>query len=176
MKELLKKHKRYLLTGVFHVIPPNARGGILIAMLLAYCFQVHPDAIMGAGAAAICTPLLGPGLAALMSRRIWTEEKRESGLAALGMGMTGNTKAAIPFAAAHPLRVIPAIMFGWMIVATIAMPGGAGNHAPHGGPMVLPWLDPRLRYIMAILAAALVTAVTIKKTTESAINASREKA
>lgn len=125
--------------------------------------------IMGTCAAAICTPPLGLGLATLISRKRWTEEQKESGLAAMGMGMVGITEGAIPFAAGDPLRVIPSIMFGSMVAATIAMLGGVGNHAPHGGPIVLPVVDHRLIYILAILAGAITTALTIntvKKLTE----------
>ncbi len=49
------------------------------------------------------------------------------------------------------------------------MLGGVGDHAPHGGPIVLPVVDHRLIYIVAIVAGALVTAVAInlvKKFTE----------
>jgi len=60
-------------------------------------------------------------------------------------------------------------MFGSMMAATIAMLGGVGDHAPHGGPIVLPVVDNKLVYVAAILAGALVTAVTmnaVKKFTE----------
>ena len=117
--------------------------------------------IMGACAAAICTPPLGLGLATLIARKRWTEEQRESGLAALGMGLIGITEGAIPFAAGDPFRVIPSIMLGSMVSATIAMLGGVGDHAPHGGPIVLPVIDHRLVYVCAIAAGVLVTAVTI---------------
>ena len=117
--------------------------------------------VMGACAAAICTPPLGLALATMLSRRLWTEEQRESGLAALGMGMVGITEGAIPFAAGDPVRVIPSIMFGSMIAAAIAMLGGVGDHAPHGGPIVLPVVDHRLTYVIAILVGATVTALTI---------------
>jgi fructose PTS system EIIBC or EIIC component len=127
----------------------------------AAMIQQQNYSIMGACAAAICTPPLGLGLATLLNRRNWTKEQRESGLAALGMGMIGITEGAIPFAAADPLRVIPSIMFGSMIAATIAMVGGVGDHAPHGGPIVLPVVDHRLMYVVAIVAGAIVTAVTI---------------
>jgi len=125
--------------------------------------------IMGACAAAICTPPIGLGLATLLNRKRWSEEQHESGLAALGMGLVGITEGAIPFAAGDPLRVIPSIMFGSMVAATIAMLGGVGDHAPHGGPIVLPVVDKPLMYILAIVTGALVTAVTInlvKKFTE----------
>jgi PTS system fructose-specific IIC component len=118
-------------------------------------------AVMGACAAAICTPPLGLGLATLLNRNRWSEEQRESGVAALGMGMVGITEGAIPFAAADPVRVIPSIMLGSMVAATIAMLGGVGNHAPHGGPIVLPVIDQRLMYILAIVVGALVTALCI---------------
>jgi PTS system fructose-specific IIC component len=129
----------------------------------------HNYQIMGACAAAICTPPLGLGLATLLSRKRWTEEQRESGLAALGMGMIGITEGAIPFAAGDPFRVIPCIMFGSMVASTIAMLGGVGDHAPHGGPIVLPVIDGRLMYVIAIVVGALTTAIAInavKKFTE----------
>ncbi len=127
--------------------------------------------VMGACAAAICTPPLGLGLATLFARRRWSEEQRESGLAALGMGLIGITEGAIPFAAGDPLRVIPCIMFGSMVAATLAMLGGVGDHAPHGGPIVLPVVDHRLAYIGAIVTGSVATALAInfvKQTTERA--------
>jgi fructose-specific phosphotransferase system IIC component len=118
-------------------------------------------AVMGACAAAICTPPLGLGLATLLGRRLWNDEQRESGLAALGMGMIGITEGAIPFAAADPVRVIPCIMVGSITASVIAMLGGVGDHAPHGGPIVLPVVENRMIYVVAILAGTLVTALLI---------------
>ena len=117
--------------------------------------------VMGACAAAICTPPLGLGLATLINRKLWTQEQRDSGLAALGMGTMGITEGAIPFAAADPVRVIPTIMLGSMVAATVAMLGGVGDHAPHGGPIVLPVVDNRFMYVAAILAGVIVTAIGI---------------
>ena len=117
--------------------------------------------IMGACAAAICTPPLGMGLATLLRRKLWREEEREAGLAGLAMGMIGITEGAIPFAAADPVRVIPCIMLGSMVASVIAMLGGVGDHAPHGGPIVLPVVDHRIVYVLAIIAGTLVTALCI---------------
>jgi fructose-specific phosphotransferase system IIC component len=116
-------------------------------------------AVMGACAAAICIPPLGLGLATQIRRRLWSEEEREAGLAALAMGAIGITEGAIPFAAADPLRVIPVIMAGSSIGAVIAMLGGVGDHAPHGGPIVLPVVDHRLVYVLAIAAGTLTVAL-----------------
>lgn len=117
--------------------------------------------VMGCTAAAICTPPLGLGLATLLKRDLWLAEQRESGLAALGMGMIGITEGAIPFAAADPIRVIPCIMGGSMVAAIVAMLGGVGDRAPHGGPIVMPVVDHRFLYAIAIIAGTLVTAISI---------------
>jgi fructose-specific phosphotransferase system IIC component len=115
--------------------------------------------VMGACAAAICTPPLGMGLATLLDKKLWSDEDKESGYAALAMGMIGITEGAIPFAAADPLRVIPCIVLGSMTAAVIAMLGGVGDHAPHGGPIVLPVIDHRVAYALAIIAGTIVTAI-----------------
>ena len=117
--------------------------------------------VMGCIAAAICTPPLGMGLATLIGKRLWTEEEREAGAAGLAMGMIGITEGAIPFAASDPLRVIPCIMVGSAVAAVVAMLGGVGDHAPHGGPIVLPVVDHKPAYIVAIVLGTVVTAVSI---------------
>jgi len=115
--------------------------------------------IMGACAAAICTPPLGMGLATLMRKTLWSNEEREAGLAAIAMGLMGLTEGAIPFAAADPIRVIPSIVVGSAVAATIAMIGRVGDHAPHGGPIVLFAVDHRLAYVAAMAAGTLITAI-----------------
>ena len=118
-------------------------------------------AVMGACAAAICIPPIGLGLATLVSKSLWTQEEHEAGYAALAMGMIGITEGAIPFAAADPIRVIPTIMVGSALGSVIAMMGGVGDHAPHGGPIVLPVVDNRVVFVAAILAGSIVVALVI---------------
>jgi fructose-specific phosphotransferase system IIC component len=118
-------------------------------------------AVMGACAAAICIPPIGLGLATVIGRSLWSDEEREAGYAGLAMGMIGITEGAIPFAAADPLRVIPTIMAGSMVGAVVAMLGGVGDHAPHGGPIVLPVIDNKLMFAAAILLGSLTVALVI---------------
>src|SRR5664280_1235299 len=118
-------------------------------------------AVMGACAAAICIPPIGLGLATVLGRKLWSSEERDAGYAGLAMGMIGITEGAIPFAAADPVRVIPTIMAGSAIGSVIAMLGGVGDHAPHGGPIVLPVIDHRLAYVAAIAAGSLCVALVI---------------
>jgi fructose-specific phosphotransferase system IIC component len=127
--------------------------------------------VMGACAAAICTPPLGLGLATLLDRKRWSADEKEAGIAAFAMGMIGITEGAIPFAAADPLRVIPCIMLGSMTASAIAMLGAVGDKAPHGGPIVIGVVDNRLMYVVAIAAGTVVTAVAtnlVKRMTRKA--------
>lgn len=117
--------------------------------------------VMGACAAAICTPPLGMGLATLLRKNLWSQEEQEAGIAGVAMGMIGITEGAIPFAAADPIRVIPCIVFGSMVAAVIAMIGHVGDHAPHGGPIVLPVVDQRIAYVIAIAVGTAITAISI---------------
>ncbi len=117
--------------------------------------------IMGACAAAICTPPLGMGLATILRKKLWSQEEQEAGIAGVAMGLIGITEGAIPFAASDPVRVIPCIVVGSMVAAVLAMIGHVGDHAPHGGPIVLPVIDQRLAYVLAIVVGTIVTAVSI---------------
>jgi PTS system fructose-specific IIC component len=118
-------------------------------------------AVMGACAAAICIPPLGLGLATRLAPGRWTDQERESGLAALAMGAIGITEGAIPFAAADPLRVIPTIVGGSALGGALAMLGGVGDHAPHGGLIVLPVVDHRLWYLGSIAVGVLAVALAM---------------
>lgn len=117
--------------------------------------------VMGPVAAAICTPPIGMGLATMIGRKLWTQEQRESGIAAMAMGTIGITEGAIPFAASDPLRVIPCIMLGSMVASVICMLAGVQDHAPHGGLIVLPVITGQLAYIIGIAAGVLTTALAI---------------
>ena len=117
--------------------------------------------IMGACAAAICTPPLGLGLATLLRKKLWSQEEQDAGIAGLAMGMIGITEGAIPFAASDPIRVIPCIVLGSIVASVIAMLGGVGDPAPHGGPIVLIGVQQKTMYVIAILVGTAVTALAI---------------
>lgn len=117
--------------------------------------------VMGPIAVAICIPPIGMGLATILSPNNFESGEKEAGKAALAMGMIGITEGAIPFAAADPIRVIPSIMLGSSIGAIIAAIGKVTDHAPHGGPIVLPVVDNKLMFILAIIIGAFTTAITV---------------
>jgi fructose-specific phosphotransferase system IIC component len=52
-------------------------------------------------------------------------------------------------------------MAGSMVGSTIAMLAGVGGHAPHGGLIVLPVIDNRIMYVVAIASGVVVTALAV---------------
>jgi fructose-specific PTS system IIC-like component len=97
------------------------------------CVSQGVYSVVAIAAVGIAVPPLGMGLATLIGRKYFSAEERETGKAALVMGCVGVTEGAIPFAAADPLRVIPANMIGAAAAALpprcsapSAMPAGAG--------------------------------------------------
>ncbi|MBJ3810900.1 PTS sugar transporter subunit IIA [Streptomyces flavofungini] len=92
--------------------------------------------VMGMCAAAIPVMPLGQGLATLIRKRLYSEQERETGLAALFMGLFGISEGAIPFAAARPAQVIPANMLGGAVAGAVAGLADVKDAVPHGGPIV----------------------------------------
>ena len=160
----MEGQSQYLLAAILGAMIAFDMGGPVNKAAFFFCASMIEQGnfrIMGAVAIAICTPPLGLGLATLLRRKLWNDDQRNAGKAALGMGMIGITEGAIPFAAADPIRVLPCIMAGSITGAVIGMAAKVGDHAPHGGPIVLPVVDNRLWYVVAIVVGTLVTAVSI---------------
>lgn len=117
--------------------------------------------VMGPVAVAICVPPLGMGIASLVKPKKYTKAEREAGKGAVVMGLIGITEGAIPFAAGDPLRVIPSIMIGSSVGAGVAAIGKVADHAPHGGPIVLPVVDNKLMFTISILIGVAVTVLIV---------------
>ncbi|WFC15369.1 PTS fructose transporter subunit EIIC [Aeromonas salmonicida] len=117
--------------------------------------------LMGGVGIAICVPPLGMALATLLSPRRYKKEEREAGKAAAIMGMIGISEGAIPFAAADPVRVIPAIVAGGIVGNITGFMMHSINHAPWGGWIVLPVVEGKMGYILGTLLGALTTALIV---------------
>ncbi|WDV46589.1 fructose-specific PTS transporter subunit EIIC [Clostridiaceae bacterium M8S5] len=117
--------------------------------------------VMGPVAVAICVPPLAMGVATLLSPKKYSLAEKEAGKGALAMGLIGITEGAIPFAAGDPFRVIPSIVTGSAIGAAIAAIGKVGDHAPHGGPIVLPVVDNKIMFIIAVVVGVAVSALMV---------------
>lgn len=118
--------------------------------------------VMGMCAAAIPVMPLGQGLATLIRKRLYSEQERETGFAALFMGLFGISEGAIPFAAARPAQVIPANMLGGAVAGAIAGLAGVEDAVPHGGPIVavLGAVGGVPMFFIAVAIGTVVTALT----------------
>ena len=117
--------------------------------------------LMGGVGVAICTPPIGMGIATLLAPKKYNVEEKEAGKAAILMGCVGITEGAIPFAANDPLRVIPSLIVGAVVGNIIPFLAGVLNHAPWGGLIVLPVVEGRIWYFIAVLAGGFVTALMV---------------
>ncbi|MFJ7077642.1 fructose-specific PTS transporter subunit EIIC [Streptomyces sp. NPDC098781] len=114
--------------------------------------------VMAAVMAAGMVPPLGMALATTVRRKLFTPAERENGKAAWVLGASFISEGAIPFAAADPLRVIPASMAGGAVTGALTMAFGSTLRAPHGGIWVTFLIGKPFLYLLAIAAGTAVTA------------------
>ncbi|GAF40848.1 fructose family permease EIIC subunit 2 [Agrilactobacillus composti DSM 18527 = JCM 14202] len=117
--------------------------------------------IMAGIGVAICVPPLAMGVATIVAPKKFTTEERESGKAAIVMGLVGISEGAIPFAAGDPLRVIPANIIGASVASATAMGLAAGNPAPWGGWIVALVAQKPWAYLLASLIGVAITATIV---------------
>ena len=117
-----------------------------------------PYLIMSAVMAAGMVPPLAMALAStVLARNLFTPVERENGVAAWLLGASFISEGAIPFAAADPLRVIPASMVGGAVTGALSMAFGVQSLAPHGGLFVLFAINPIWGFLVALIAGVVVT-------------------
>lgn len=107
------------------------------------------------------TPPCAIALATLLFKKKFTKEERESGPTNFIMGLAFITEGAIPFAAADPLRVIPACMIGSGAAGALSTLFQCTLMAPHGGIFVFPVVGNALLYLVALAAGTLITTVLL---------------
>jgi len=117
--------------------------------------------IMAAVMAAGMTPPLGLALATVVRKHLFTKAERQAGEAAWLLGASFITEGAIPFAAADPLRVIPALMVGSAVTGALVMGFGNTSRAPHGGIWVVGLIGKPVLYVLAIVIGTVVTAAGV---------------
>jgi PTS system fructose-specific IIC component len=117
--------------------------------------------VMAAVMAAGMTPPLGLALATVLRPKLFNESERQAGEAAWVMGASFITEGAIPFAAADPIRVIPAVMVGSAVTGALSFVFNATLLAPHGGVFVVGLIGNWLLYLVAIAVGTIVTALAV---------------
>ncbi len=100
-------------------------------------------------------PPLAIALATTFFKNKFTEEERKSGPVNYIMGLSFITEGAIPYAAADPVRVIPACMTGSAIAGGLSMALNCTLRAPHGGIFVFPVVGNPVQYVFALVLGAI---------------------
>ncbi|NUP60245.1 MAG: PTS transporter subunit EIIA [Pseudarthrobacter sp.] len=121
-----------------------------------------PWQIMAAVMASGMVPPLAMALAStVLNRKLFSLAEQENGKAAWLLGASFISEGAIPFAAADPLRVIPASMLGGAVTGAISMAAGVGSKAPHGGIFVFFAIDNFVMFVVSIAVGTVVTALSV---------------
>jgi PTS system fructose-specific IIC component len=144
--------------------PVNKVAYVFATTGLAAASQTNtaPYLIMAAVMAAGMVPPLAMALAStVLARRSFTPVERENGAAAWLLGASFISEGAIPFAAADPLRVIPASMVGGAVTGALSMLFQVQSLAPHGGIFVFFAITPVWGLVLAIVAGTVVTALLV---------------
>lgn len=117
--------------------------------------------IMAAVMAAGMVPPLAMALATTVRRSWFTPAERENGTAAWLLGLSFISEGAIPFAAADPVRVIPAMMAGGAATGAISMALEVGSRAPHGGMFVVFAIQNPFGFALSILIGTLISTALV---------------
>lgn len=122
------------------------------------------EGILGPTAAKIVagmTPPLGVALSVFIAKWKYTKAEHEAAKAAVPLGLCFITEGVLPFAAADPLRVIPACMAGSSVAAGLVMVWGVTSKVPHGGLFVVPLMENPLMFLLALVIGTGITATII---------------
>ena len=120
-----------------------------------------PYEIMATVMAAGMVPPLAMSAATFLRSRLFTKAEVENGRSAWLLGLSFISEGAIPFAAADPLRVIPATMAGGAVTGAMTMAMHVGSRAPHGGVFVAFAITNFGGFLLAILAGAVVSTALV---------------
>lgn len=112
-------------------------------------------------------PPIAIALSTTFFKNKWSEEERKSGPVNYIMGLSFITEGAIPYAAGHPLQVIPSCIIGSAAAGALSALFTCTLRAPHGGIFVLPTIGNPLMYFLALIVGSvlgmLMLAILMKK-------------
>lgn len=101
-------------------------------------------------------PPIAIALSTTFFKNRWTEDERKNGPVNYIMGLSFVTEGAIPYAAADPLRVIPACVIGAATAGGLSMAFDCTLMAPHGGIFVFAVVGNWPFYLLSLAVGSLV--------------------
>lgn len=114
---------------------------------------------MSAKLAGGMTPPTGLFIASLIAPKKFNTVEKETAITALPMGLCFITEGALPFAAADPLRFIPATVAGSALAGGIAVGMGVECVPAHGGIFVIPLMANPIWFVIAFVIGSVVTGI-----------------
>ena len=106
-------------------------------------------------------PPIAIALGTLFFKNKFTAEERKAGPTNFVMGLSFITEGAIPFAAADPLRVIPACVVGSAIAGAMSMAFNCTLMAPHGGIFVFLVMGNAIWYLLSLIVGSAVSCLLL---------------
>lgn len=107
-------------------------------------------------------PPIAIALSTTFNKNRWTAEERKNGTVNYIMGLSFITEGAIPYAAGHPLQVIPACILGSASAGALSALFGCKLMAPHGGIFVFATMSGTWYwYILALAVGSLVSMILL---------------
>ena len=116
-------------------------------------------------------PPIAIALSTTFAKKKWTDEELKNGPVNYLMGLCFITEGAIPYAAADPIRVIPACMAGSAVAGALTAVFKVTCPAPHGGIFTFAVCDHPLLYIVALIAGSVVGALVLTLLKKNKANA-----
>ena len=127
-----------------------------VAGMLAGNYDIMAAVMIGG-----MTPPCAIALATLLFKDKFTKEEREAGPTNFIMGLAFITEGAIPYAAADPVRVLPACIIGSGVAGALSMLFGCTLMAPHGGIFVVPVMGNSLMYLVALVVGTVISTILL---------------
>ncbi|MBP5291653.1 MAG: PTS sugar transporter subunit IIA [Lachnospiraceae bacterium] len=115
------------------------------------CYQVMAAVMIGG-----MVPPITIALSTTFFKGLWTAEERKSSLANYIMGLSFITEGAIPYAASHPLQVLPSCILGSAVAGGLSWMFRCTLMAPHGGIFVIACIGNPVLYLIALAIGSIV--------------------
>lgn len=136
--------------------PFNKAAYVTAAGLLANSPNNATYMIMAAVMIGGMVPPIAIALSTTFFKNRWSPEERKNGPVNYIMGLSFITEGAIPYAAGHPLQVIPSCILGSAAAGALSALFGCTLMAPHGGIFVLPTIGNPLMYFLALIIGSVI--------------------
>lgn len=141
--------------------PVNKAAYLFATGTLEATLQTGGSSAMAATMAGGMVPPLAIAIATTIFKNLYNKQEQEAGLSNYIMGLSFITEGAIPFAAANPLRVIPALVVGSSIGGAMTMFFDIKIPAPHGGILVMFLSNNFLLYLLCIITGSVIGALLL---------------